>query len=165
MSRIDRLTEQLLQDRARQAERYAERQQERQAERAAGSLPFNSNLERDPIGFDPHRVTSWRVLTGPEPGYLPKTPVRQGSVGFYIHCQGCNAWFESKGWAYCPTCMDLPAEERHGLKPSFVGRMCQAPGCENPIPHKARANARYCSPACQKRGARNVRDKPFWLGV
>jgi hypothetical protein len=118
----------------------------RQASRAsAGTSAERSPTERDPIGFDPYQTTKWRNVVGPAPGYLPKTQMRMGSAGFYIHCKACNAEFESKGWAYCPTCMELPAEERHAMKPAFVGRMCQAPGCENPIPHIARAGTMYCS--------------------
>ena len=33
------------------------------------------------------------------------------------------------------------------------GRVCEAPDCERPIRAK-RANARFCSPRCQKRGQR-----------
>jgi hypothetical protein len=32
--------------------------------------------------------------------------------GVFIACQCCARDFESRGWAYCPTCMELPAEER-----------------------------------------------------
>jgi hypothetical protein len=90
---------------------------------------------------------------------MPKTPMRMGPVGFYVHCQGCNAEFESKGWAYCPTCMELPAEERHAMKPAFSGRMCQAPRCENAIPRAARKGAKYCSKACRQRASYST-DKP-----
>jgi len=32
--------------------------------------------------------------------------------GCFIACQCCAREFESFGWAYCPTCMEVPAEER-----------------------------------------------------
>jgi hypothetical protein len=146
-SRAERLAEWLLEDRAK----HAERQQERQAER--------SPAERDPIGFDPYQTTKWQNVAGPASGYMPTTPMRRGSAGFYIRCKACNAGFESKGWAYCPTCMELPAEERHAMKPAFVGRMCQAPGCEKTLPRTARADAKYCSKACRQRASYST-DKP-----
>lgn len=138
-SRADKLIQQILADRAK-------RQQERQRERTPA--------ERDPIGFDPYQTTKWRVIAGPDPGYLPKTPMRQGSVGFYTHCKACNAEFESKGLAYCPSCMELSAEERFSMTPAVRGRMCQAPGCETPIPRTARAGTRYCSKPCRQRALR-----------
>jgi hypothetical protein len=150
-SRVDKLAQQLLDDRAKQAEREQDRQRERQQDRGSGW--------RDSIGFDPYQVTNWKTIAGPDPGYMPKTPMRMGPVGFYVHCQGCNAEFESKGWAYCPTCMELPAEERHAMKPAFSGRMCQAPRCENPIPRTARKGAKYCSKACRQRASYST-DKP-----
>ena len=54
--------------------------------------------------------------------------------------------------AYCSKCVTLPAKERHAMKPAFSGRMCQATGCENPIPRTARADTKYCSKACRQRG-------------
>ena len=45
--------------------------------------------------------------------------------------------------------MDLPAEERHALKPS--GRECAAPDCNNIIAATARVDAVYCSKACRER--------------
>jgi hypothetical protein len=33
-------------------------------------------------------------------------------VGWFITCLACAREFESKGWAYCPSCMELPAETR-----------------------------------------------------
>jgi hypothetical protein len=158
-TRVDRLTEQLLADRARQAERQAKLRQEGQEKRAPS--------ERDPIGFDSYQDTNWTALVGPDLRYLrylPKTPMRPGAVGFYIHCKihckACNAEFESKGLAYCLACMELPAEERHAMKPAFSGRMCQAPGCENPIPRAARAGTRYCSKACRQRASYSTPNPP-----
>ena len=105
------------------------------------------------IGSDPYQVTKWKVIAEPNPGYLPKTPMREGANG----SKACGSEFESKGLAYCPTCLKLPAEERNAIKPAFIGRMCQGPGCENPIPRKARADRQFCSAACQLRAARSRR--------
>jgi hypothetical protein len=58
----------------------------------------------------------------------------------------------------CPQCMALPAEERHAMKPAFSGRMCQASGCENPIPRTMRAGSKYCSDACRQRGFKVTRN-------
>jgi hypothetical protein len=98
-SRAAALAKDLLRDRAERAARKAE----------AAAKPAVDKGE-----FDPFPVTRWRVITpnGGNPGYLPKTPMRRGPVGWFIACQHCGAEFESKGWAYCPTCMDLPAEAR-----------------------------------------------------
>jgi hypothetical protein len=141
-TRTERIAERLLADRAIRAERQQERQQERQRDQGP--------QWRHAIGFDPYLTTNWSA----NPGYLPKIPMRMGPVGFYIHCKACNAEFESKGWACCPTCMELPAEERRAMRPAFSGRMCQAPGCENQIPITARAGSMYCSGACRQRAAR-----------
>lgn len=149
--RTNRLAQQILDDRARQADRQQERQQERLQDKAPGW--------KHSIGFDPYQVTNWKTIAGPDPGSLPKTPMRMGSAGFYTHCKACNSEFESKGWAYCPKCMELPAEERHAMKPAVVGRMCQAPRCENPIPRTARAGSKYCSKACRQRASYST-DKP-----
>ena len=102
---------------------------------------------------------------GGDPGYLPRTPMRRGPVGFYVSCRACGDEFESKGIAYCAACMELPAEERRAVKADVHGRLCAAPGCENFIPRAAHARRRFCSKACAKRaeraaGARECRPKP-----
>jgi hypothetical protein len=97
MAKADWLTEKLLQDREIAKQREAER-------RAA--------YERQKADFNPFDFTRWRSIAGGDPGYLPKTPMRMGPVGWFIRCRACAVEFESKGWAYCPTCMDLPAEAR-----------------------------------------------------
>jgi hypothetical protein len=148
-SRVDRLTERLLDDRARDAKREKDRAQERHRDKEIRAT--------DP---DPHLVAGWKAITDPRMSHMPRTPMRMGPVGFYIHCRACNAEFESKGWAYCPKCMELPAEERRAMKPAFSGRMCHAHGCENQIPRSARAGAKYCSGACQKRASRMSGENP-----
>jgi hypothetical protein len=105
--------------------------------------------------FDPFAVTWGRPVAGPDPGYLPKVSMRQGSEGFFIHCRACGHEFESKGWAYCGDCMQLPPEERRAMQPSVRGRICQAPQCENPVPRRSRAGARFCSSACRQRAYRD----------
>lgn len=140
-SRVEKLARQLLDDRARRT-------------------PGNDKRPRPPgIDFDPYQCGAWVISAGSAPGYLPKTPMRQGSAGFYIHCRACNAEFESKGLAYCPTCQELPAEERNAMKPAFSGRMCQASGCERPVPRTARAGAKFCSKTCRNRGSGRARNR------
>lgn len=134
--RLEPLAEAILRDR----EAHATRQRE-QRDRPQG------------LDFDPYLV-SWRMVAGGDPGFLPTIPMRKGPVGFFISCRGCGTKFESKGLAYCLVCMDLPAEERHAMTPAIQGRMCQAPGCENFIDRKKRANVRFCSEACSKRARR-----------
>jgi hypothetical protein len=132
----EKLTRLLLEER----ERFAARPRE-QRDRPVG------------LDFDPFGVRRWKAVAGGDPGSLPTTPMRKGPVGFFIACCGCGGKFESKGWAYCPTCMKLPAEERHALRPS--GRPCCAPGCEKVMAPSARADALYCSKACRERARRH----------
>src|SRR5262249_26693856 len=40
------------------------------------------------------------------------TPMRRGPVGWLTDCQCCRVEFESLGLAFCPKCMELPAEQR-----------------------------------------------------
>src|SRR5262245_66256193 len=47
--------------------------------------------------FDPIKVTAWRVIAGPDPGYMPKARMREGRHGFFIDCAQCRREFESKG--------------------------------------------------------------------
>jgi hypothetical protein len=139
MSKVAKLAAQLLRDR----ERHANREREQRAR------PLGSE-------FNPFEVGHWRVAApgGGEPGYLPTMAMRKGEVGFHVFCRGCGAEFESKGMAYCVTCLDLPAEERYALKPAVQGRLCQGPGCENFIDRKRRANVRFCSERCGNRARR-----------
>src|SRR5262249_3970235 len=69
-----------------------------------------------------------------------------GKIGWLIQCRACAVEFESTGWAYCPTCMALPAEERRDHEPvKRVGRPCARPGCGERL-----SDARYCSAACRR---------------
>jgi hypothetical protein len=109
--------------------------------------------ERAPgIEFDPFQTVRWRRITGPDPGYLPKIPMRLGGRGGWINCRACGRKFESIGLAYCEACVELPADERRLMRP--IGRECQAPGCGNVIAPTARVDARYCSTACRVRASR-----------
>jgi hypothetical protein len=151
LSRIDRLTQQLLDDRAK----HAKREQERKAT-AAVSRERNDD-------FDLFPNTSWKVVAGGDPGYLPKTSMRKTAAGFMVACRCCGLEFDSKGLAYCLKCREIPAEERRQIKPTASGRLCQAPSCENFIPRRARAGVQYCSDACRQRARRerkNVTDNP-----
>ena len=106
--------------------------------------------------FDPFAITRWRVIAGGDPGYLAKTPMRRGPVGWFIPCRACAVEFESRGWAYCPSCMTLPAEERRDHEPvKRVGRPCARPGCGKRLSKHARADALYHSAACRKAASRD----------
>ena len=143
LSRVERLAEQLLRERAERAQRKP------------------SQAPRERVEFDPY-IPRHRVVAGCDPGYPVQKYMRRGPVGFHIDCQACGTEFESKGWACCPSCMELPAEERRQMRPAIQGRLCEAPNCENFVPRKARADVLYCSRGCQQRAyrARRVTDNP-----
>ena len=140
-NRVEKLAERLLAERAEMAVRERERRK---------SPPIGSD-------FDPFEFGRGRVVAGGDPGYMPGA-MRKGATGFHVACQCCGSQFESRGWAYCGTCLEMPAEERRAVKPVASGRLCEAPGCEKFVPRRARANVRYCSRACQVRAyrAKNV---------
>ena len=128
--------------------------------RKAQTKPAKSDRPA-PDGFDPFEITRWRVVAGGDPGYLVATPMRRGSVGFHVACRACGGEFESGGLAYCAECLALPADERRAIAPTAQGRVCRAPGCEQFIPRRARADTAYCSDACRQRARRertNVTD-------
>jgi len=109
MSRSERLAEAILRDR-----KQAVRKPAATKEKIEGS------------DFDPFASTQWRIIAGKDaglrvkgPGYLVKTPMRTGPVGWFIDCQCCRVEFESLGLAFCPTCMELPAEQRRANKKAF----------------------------------------------
>jgi hypothetical protein len=145
LTRAQKLADALLRDRERRNRQPT----------ATRSRPRND-------GFDPFAVTRWCVVACGDPGYLPKTRMRMGPTGWFIACCHCGVEFESRGWAYCPTCMKLPPEERRRdawLKARDCApsdRPCQGPDCGELIPRRARADARYCSQRCAKR-AENAR--------
>jgi hypothetical protein len=132
-TRAGALAERLLRDRAERAARKAIR-------------TTAAAAKTDRVEFDPFDVTRWRVIAGGNPGYLVQTP-------WFISCQCCGGEFESKSWAYCPTCMELPAEERRD-QPKKAGRQCQGPGCGERLSIHARADALFCSVACRKAASR-----------
>jgi hypothetical protein len=140
-TRAGALAERLLRDRAERAARKAVR-------------TTAAAAKTDHVEFDPFAVPRWRVIAGGDPGYLVQTPTRRGPIGWFISCQCCGGEFESKSWAYCPTCMELPAEERRE-QPKKAGRQCQGPGCGERLSIHARADARYCSVACRKAASRD----------
>jgi hypothetical protein len=130
MSRAARLADALLQDRKRRQDNKPK------------STRQGIGVER----FDPFASLHPRVAAGADPGYLPRTLMRMGPVGWF-NCRHCLRKFESKGWGYCPRCMELPAEERRSEQP-VSDRLCR--GCSNPIPKRRRADAKYCSETCAK---------------
>src|SRR5262245_55559883 len=112
--------------------------------------------------FDPFAIARWRVIAGGDPGYLVKTPMRRGPIGWFIPCRACAMEFESKGWAYCPACMALPAEEgRDHELVQRVGRPCARPDCDERLSKHARADAVYCSAACRKAASRDKSGGPL----
>jgi hypothetical protein len=106
---------------------------------------------------NPFKVAKWRVLAGSDPGYLQSTPMRRGSVGFYITCPGCQREFESKGLRCCSTDCERAAREHQenvalmievGME-ARIKRICAKPGCHAPIPkwrkgRRVSARARFC---------------------
>src|SRR5262249_40198640 len=79
MSRSRILAEALLRDRAE----VIARKPVRKSTVKANSEP----------GFDPFAITRWRVIAGGDPGYLVKTPMRRGPVGWFIPCRACAVEF------------------------------------------------------------------------
>jgi hypothetical protein len=142
MDNVSKFAQKLLDDEAR----ALERDRARRAEHKRAPQPE----------LDPFQVTRWVKIAGSDPGYLPRIPMRMGKEGFWIACKACGGKFESKGLAYCESCMKLPAVERYAMQPN--GRECQAPGCQNVIAPTARADAVYCSDACRKRARRETKD-------
>jgi hypothetical protein len=98
MSRAQILTDALLRDRADRAVRTRKITSTRAASEG--------------VDFDPFAHTRWRVVAGDNPGHPVAMPMRRGPVGWFIACRACAVEFESKGSAYCPDCMAMPAEER-----------------------------------------------------
>jgi hypothetical protein len=107
----------ILHDREQRRARPAERAQAR---------PTTEGTE-----FDPFKVTRWRVIAGGDRGYVPRTRMRMGPLGWFIECQCCAREFESKGSAYCPTCMESPAQERRAN-----GKPVQRSVPANPTRHR-----------------------------
>src|SRR5262245_60385286 len=101
-SRATTLAEQLLRDRA-----------ERTARPRAASRPKVEGSD-----FDPFAVARWRVIAGGNPGYLVKTPMRRGPVGWFIACRGCALEFErhqgNDPMLRRTTGVAHPAPRRHG---------------------------------------------------
>jgi predicted nucleic acid-binding Zn ribbon protein len=135
------LAQQLIRDAREHDERQRLRRLERDQSRAKPTI-------------DPFAIGKWAVVAGSDPGYLPSTPMRVGTAGFWIACRCCGLQFESKGLAYCETCKKLPAQERTTATPQgqHTGRMCSE--CGKAIPHKKRAGTEFCSNACRNRSAR-----------
>src|SRR5262245_5638590 len=136
------LAESLLRDRAERATKKA----------------IGARAKIEGSDFDPFAVTRWHTVAGGSPGYLVKTPMRRGPVGWFIACAHCGGEFESRGLKYCPTCMELPAEERRS-ELSVSDRPCQAPDCVRFIPRRRRADSKYCCDKCAK-AAENARSYP-----
>lgn len=119
---------------------------------------------RRPESVDPFKPTSWRVVAGGDLGYLPSTPMRRGSEGWYVTCPGCGSEFESQGLRCCSTKCERRLEERAenmalmaevGMEPK-AKRKCSVPGCDNPIPkwrngRRVSQRAQFCDPHSRHR--------------
>jgi hypothetical protein len=138
ITRAQRLAGALLRDRAERAARKATR---------AGHVV---KVER--VEFDPFAIARWRVVAGGDPGYLVKTPMRRGPVGWFITCPACKREFESRGLRCCSTeCA------RAYATPSVVGPVCL--GCGKPIltarhGRRSRSDRLYHDDKCRKRHER-----------
>jgi hypothetical protein len=106
---------------------------------------------------DAFKSTSWRLVAGGDPGYLPSTPMRRRPVGWYLTCLGCQRDFESKGLRYCSTECERRSRERqeNAELMAEVGMeveakpVCSMPSCKNPIPkwrngRRVSKRARFC---------------------
>jgi endogenous inhibitor of DNA gyrase (YacG/DUF329 family) len=117
---------------------------------------------------DPFKPTTWRVVAGGSPGYLPSTPMRPGKVVWYITCPGCQREFESKGLRYCSAeCERRRSEQSKNLAlMAKVGmeieakRKCEH--CGENIPRwrngrQVSTATRFCSARCQRKARRAVK--------
>jgi hypothetical protein len=96
MGRVRDLADALLQDRRRRQD----------------NKPKPTRRRIDGADFDPFAFTRWRAVAGGDRGHLARSSMQRSPVGWSVDCQRCRREFESKGWACCPKCMELPAEER-----------------------------------------------------
>jgi hypothetical protein len=132
------------------AEKLLREQQEiAEKERARRQEQYQSRVKPE---IDPYSTTNWRTVAGPElPAPMPTTPMRMGTVGFWISCRCCGSQFESKGLAFCEKCMELPAEERHKAPPFAAKRACA--NCGKALPYRKRAGVLFCSKECRQQAA------------
>jgi hypothetical protein len=132
------------------------------AERAARpGARVGNTIKVDRGEFDPFAVRRWRVVAGGDPGYLPKTPMRRGSLGWFITCGGCGREFESKGWAYCSNTCKRESAERGASRALMAEAGIDAPskrrcecGCGRDIPKwkngkRVSKVTRFFEPACK----------------
>ena len=111
-------------------------------------------------GFDPFASTRWRVIAVGEkgPGYLPRTAMRMGLVGWFVACWHCKAEFESRGLGYCPKCLELAAETRRAnRKPQERSRVAEATG------HRV-ADVASRAPSLQPDGTEIIEETPPLYG-
>jgi hypothetical protein len=121
-SRATKLAEQLLRDRER-----------RKAAKASGKAKPRTEvfepLKKCPAG-------PWRAVAGGDPGYMPRTPMRMGPVGWFIQCVGCGTEFESIGLAHC------------GKSECRAAALRRKSTTEGYAPPRPRPGARLCECGC-----------------
>jgi hypothetical protein len=112
--------------------------------------------------FEPYSVRRWRVVVECDPGHLPRA-MRMGQRGFFIRCECSTREFDSIGLRYCADCMELPASERRvpAHRPVASVRQCKRAGCEQSIPQRSRADAKFCSKACARNCGRPLIPSSF----
>jgi hypothetical protein len=173
-SRVDRLAEQLLRERAERA----------RAEPRRSSMDCfacgRSFVYRRPNGDDSGRFCSPRCREyydagGPryDPDYASKNnmrwyryrdgrPMPMGRHGFLIDCAGCGKQFDSKGLRCCSVECERRAREREEAAAVMaeagierpVKRKCEA--CRGDIPNwrngrRVSRATRFCSPRCSRK--------------
>jgi hypothetical protein len=125
MGKRQRLTVALLKDRERRKAAKAAKPPAKVKPRTEAFAP----LKERPAG-------PWRVVAGGNSGYLPPTPMRMGSVGWFIRCVGCGTEFESIGLAHC------------GAAECRAAALRRKSTTEGYVPSPPRAGARLCECGC-----------------
>jgi hypothetical protein len=160
-TKAQKLAEQLLRDRERRTAAKA-------PEKAKPRTKVFEPLKECPAG-------PWHVTAGGDPGYMPRTPMRMGPVGWFIQCVGCGTEFESIGLAHCGKSECRAAAPRrksttegYAPPPPRAGaRLCEC-GCGRSIPvwrktktkdgkittRRVSKATRFFSGGCQARAAR-----------
>jgi hypothetical protein len=127
----------------------------RYASAAYADQSLVGKLLRDQRQFDPFAITKWKVIApiGGNPGYLPTTPMRMGTTGFWITCARCSAEFESKGLKHCEKCRTMPAGKQAATTlgvQTYARSKCRRCHANLPNPVESPWSA-FCSRDCYTR--------------